>query len=77
MKTTLATNSDHTKSWYIVDAANETLGRVSVKIANVLEVATNRPILRMPIRGFRCGRQRREDQTYKKNTDKSYMFYSG
>ena len=36
MKTTLATKSDHTKNWYIVDAANETLGRVSVKIANVL-----------------------------------------
>ena len=36
MKTTLATKTDHTKSWYVVDAANETLGRISVKIANVL-----------------------------------------
>jgi len=36
MKTTFATTSDHTKSWYVVDAADETLGRISVKIANVL-----------------------------------------
>ena len=36
MKTTLATKTDHSKSWFIVDAANETLGRISVKIANVL-----------------------------------------
>jgi large subunit ribosomal protein L13 len=36
MKTTLATSTDHTKTWYVVDAANETLGRISVKIANVL-----------------------------------------
>lgn len=36
MKTTLSTNSDHTKTWFIVDAANETLGRIAVKIANVL-----------------------------------------
>ena len=36
MKTTLSTNSDHTKTWFIVDAADETLGRIAVKIANVL-----------------------------------------
>ncbi|MFP4069471.1 MAG: 50S ribosomal protein L13 [Opitutales bacterium] len=36
MKTTFATTSDHTKSWFVVDAADETLGRISVKIANVL-----------------------------------------
>ena len=36
MKTTLSTYSDHTKTWFIVDAADETLGRIAVKIANVL-----------------------------------------
>lgn len=36
MKTTLYTNSNHTKAWFIVDAADETLGRIAVKIANVL-----------------------------------------
>ena len=36
MKTTLSTNSDLTKTWFIVDAADETLGRIAVKIANVL-----------------------------------------
>ena len=79
MKTTLATKSDHTKDWYIVDAANETLGRVSVKIANVLR-GRHKPIYtphadtgdfvvvvnaeKIKVSG-------------KKNTDKSYMFYSG
>ena len=36
MKTTFATKTDHTKSWFVVDAAGQTLGRVAVQIANVL-----------------------------------------
>lgn len=35
MKTTLA-NPNTEKKWYLVDAENQTLGRLSVKIANIL-----------------------------------------
>ncbi len=79
MKTTLATKSDHTKSWYVVDAANETLGRVSVKIANVLRgrhkptytphADTGDFVVVINAEKIRV--------SGKKNSDKSYMFYSG
>jgi large subunit ribosomal protein L13 len=79
MKTTLATSSDHTKSWYFVDAANETLGRVSVKIANVLR-GRHKPIYtpHADTGDFVVVINAEKIQvTGKKNTDKRYMFYSG
>lgn len=79
MKTTLATNSDHTKSWYVVDAANETLGRVSVKIANVLR-GRHKPIYtpHADTGDFVVVINAEKIQvTGKKDTDKRYMFYSG
>ena len=36
MKTTLPKESDVQRKWYIVDAAGKPLGRLSVKIANLL-----------------------------------------
>ncbi|MGJ8649979.1 MAG: 50S ribosomal protein L13 [Opitutaceae bacterium] len=79
MKTTLATKSDHTKSWYVVDAAEETLGRVSVKIANVLRgrhkptytphADTGDFVVVINAEKIRV--------SGKKNSDKNYMFYSG
>ena len=36
MKTSLPKESEIQRSWYIVDAANKPLGRLSVKIANLL-----------------------------------------
>lgn len=79
MKTTLATTSDHTKSWYVVDAAEETLGRISVKIANVLRgrhkaiytphADTGDFVVVINAEKIKV--------SGKKNSDKSYMFYSG
>ncbi len=79
MKTTLATNSDHTKSWYVVDAANETLGHISVKIANVLR-GRHKPIYtpHADTGDFVVVvNAEKINVTGKKNTDKRYMFYSG
>ena len=36
MKTTVAKPADINRRWYIVDASGETLGRLAVRIANVL-----------------------------------------
>ena len=79
MKTTLARSTDHPKSWYLVDAAGETLGHVAVKIANVLR-GRNKPtytpnadtgdfVVVVNAEKVRV--------TGRKNTDKRYMFYSG
>jgi len=79
MKTTLATTSDHAKHWFVVDAADETLGRISVKIANVLRgrhkaiytphADTGDFVVVINAEKIRV--------SGKKNTDKNYMFYSG
>jgi len=79
MKTTLSTNLDHTKSWYLVDAAEETLGRVAVKIANVLRgrhkptytphADTGDFVLVINAEKIKL--------SGKKNSQKTYMFYSG
>ena len=79
MKTTLATNADCAKSWYVVNAAEETLGRVAVKIANVLR-GRHKPTYTPHIDTgdfvvvVNAGKIRLSG---KKNTDKRYMFYSG
>ena len=79
MKTTLATKSDHAKNWYIVDAANETLGRISVKIANVLRGRHKPTYTPHADTGdfVVVVNAEKIKVSGKKNTDKSYMFYSG
>lgn len=79
MKTTLATSSDHTKSWYVVDAAEETLGRIAVKIANVLRGRHKPTYTPHADTGdfvvvINAGKIK---LTGKKNADNRYMFYSG
>jgi large subunit ribosomal protein L13 len=36
MKTTLAKESEVVRTWYVVDATDKTVGRLAVKIANIL-----------------------------------------
>ncbi|OHE72034.1 MAG: 50S ribosomal protein L13 [Verrucomicrobia bacterium GWC2_42_7] len=36
MKTTLANKETVSRKWYVVDASNEILGRLAVKVANIL-----------------------------------------
>ncbi len=79
MKSYLAKKGEITPSWYIVDASGEVLGRLSVKIANVLR-GRNKPTYtphtdtgdfvivvnaeKIAVSG-------------KKEEQKQYMFYSG
>lgn len=79
MKTTLATSSDHTKSWYVVDASEETLGRIAVKIANVLRGRHKPTYTPHADTGdfvvvVNAGKIK---LTGKKNANNRYMFYSG
>lgn len=79
MKTTLAISTNQQKSWYLVDAAEETLGHIAVKIANVLRgrhkptftpnVDTGDYVVVVNAEKIKV--------TGKKNSDKRYMFYSG
>jgi large subunit ribosomal protein L13 len=79
MKTTLATQNDHTKTWYVVDAAGETLGRVAVKIANVLRGRHKPTYTPNADTGdfVVVVNAEKVKVTGKKNADKRYMFYSG
>ena len=79
MKTTLATNTDHIKSWYVVDAAEETLGHVAVKIANVLRGRHKPTYTPHADTGdfVIVLNAEKINLSGKKDTDKRYMFYSG
>ena len=79
MKTTLSTNSDHTKTWFIVDAANETLGRIAVKIANVLRGRHKPTYTPNADTGdfVVVINSEKIKVSGNKNEDKRYMFYSG
>ena len=79
MKTTLATSIDHSKSWYLVDAAEETLGHIAVKIANVLRGRHKPTYTPNADTGDYVVVVNAEKikVTGKKNSDKRYMFYSG
>ncbi len=79
MKTTLSTNSDHTKTWFIVDAANETLGRIAVKIANVLRGRHKPTYTPNADTGdfVVVINAEKIKVSGNKNEDKRYMFYSG
>ena len=79
MKTTFATKTDHEKEWFVVDAAEETLGRVAVKIANVLRgrhKATYTPHADTGDFVVVINAEKVK-VSGKKNSDKRYMFYSG
>ncbi len=79
MKTTFATKTDHEKEWFVVDAADETLGRVAVKIANVLRgrhKATYTPHADTGDFVVVINAEKVK-VSGKKNSDKRYMFYSG
>lgn len=79
MKTTLAKNTDHAKGWYVIDAADQTLGRMCVTIANILRgrhkptytphVDTGDFVVVVNAEKVRV--------TGRKRKDKQYMFYSG
>lgn len=78
MKTTLAKH-DAAKQWYVVDAADQTLGRLSVKIANILR-GRHKPIYTPHIDAGDFVVVINADKvklTGKKESDKQYMFYSG
>ena len=79
MKTTLSTNSDHTKTWFIVDAAEETLGRIAVKIANVLRGRHKPTYTPNADTGdfVVVINAEKIKVSGNKNEDKRYMFYSG
>lgn len=79
MKTTFATKSDHTKEWFVVDAAEETLGRMAVKIANVLRGRHKAIFTPHADTGdfVVVVNAEKVQVTGKKNSDKRYMFYSG
>jgi len=79
MKTTFATTTDHAKSWYVVDAADQTLGRISVKIANVLR-GRHKPTYTPHADTGDFVVVVNADKVKlsgKKEYDKRYMFYSG
>ncbi|MGJ3242120.1 MAG: 50S ribosomal protein L13 [Opitutales bacterium] len=79
MKTTLAKPADTKPEWFVVDADGETLGRLSVRIANVLRgrhkptytphVDTGDGVIVINAEKVRVS-GRKEDQ-------KTYMFHSG
>ncbi|MGK0456423.1 MAG: large subunit ribosomal protein L13 [Lentimonas sp.] len=79
MKTTLATSTDQPKIWYLVDAAEETLGHIAVKIANVLRGRHKPTYTPSADTGdfVVIVNAEKIQVTGKKNSDKRYMFYSG
>jgi large subunit ribosomal protein L13 len=78
MKTTLAKQSD-AKKWYVVDAADQVLGRLSVRIANILR-GRHKPIYTPHVDAGDFVVVVNADKvrlTGRKEQDKIYMSYSG
>ncbi len=79
MKTTIAKKEDQQRQWYVVDAKDLVLGRLAVKIANVLR-GRHKPIYTPHVD---CGdhvvviNADKVKVTGKKENNKEYMFYSG
>jgi large subunit ribosomal protein L13 len=79
MKTTLAKANEIEQKWHLIDAKDEVLGRLSVKIANILRgkhktnytphLDTGDFVVVINADKVKL--------TGKKNEDKNYMFYSG
>lgn len=79
MKTTLAKPAEIERSWYLVDASNETLGRLSVRIANVLR-GRHKPSYTPNVDTGDYVVVINADKvqlTGKKEEQKQYMFYTG
>ena len=79
MKTTLAKQADLQKQWYIIDAEGQVLGRLAVKIANILR-GRHKPIYtpHLDTGDFVIViNAAKVVVTGKKEEDKQYMFYSG
>ena len=78
MNTTIAKKEEQ-KQWYVVDATDQVLGRLAVKIANVLR-GRHKPIYTPNVD---CGdhvvviNAEKVRVTGKKEDEKTYMFYSG
>jgi len=79
MKTTIAKKEEQVRQWYVVDAKDQVLGRLAVKIANVLR-GRHKPIYSPHVD---CGdhvvviNAEKVRVTGKKEDRKEYMFYSG
>ncbi|MGE9289817.1 MAG: 50S ribosomal protein L13 [Puniceicoccales bacterium] len=79
MKTTLAKPAEIERSWYLVDASGETLGRLAVRIANVLR-GRHKPSYTPHIDTGDFVVVINADKvklTGKKEEQKQYMFYTG
>ena len=79
MKSYLAKPADVQHKWYLIDASNEILGRLAVKIANVLR-GRNKPTYTPHVDTGDFVIVINADKiqlTGKKEKQKKYMFYSG
>lgn len=79
MKTYLAKQADVDPKWYVVDASGKVLGRLAVEIANALR-GRRRPTYTPHVDTGDFVVVINADKvvvTGRKETDKSYMFYSG
>jgi len=79
MKTTLANKETVQRKWYVIDASGQPLGRLSVKIANILR-GRNKPIYTPHVdTGDHVVVINAEKVlvTGKKEELKKYMFYTG
>ncbi|HOO93307.1 MAG TPA: 50S ribosomal protein L13 [Opitutales bacterium] len=79
MKTTLANKESVTREWFVVDAADQVLGRLAVRIANVLR-GRHKPVYTPHADNGDFVIVINADKirvTGKKEEDKQYMFYSG
>ena len=79
MKTTLAKKENIQRKWYVVDATGQTLGRLSVKIANILR-GRDKPTYTPHVDTgdfVIVTNAEKIAVTGKKEDQKTYMFYTG
>ena len=79
MKTTLAKKENVQRKWYVVDATGQTLGRLSVKIANILR-GRDKPIYTPHVDTgdfVIVINTEKVAVSGKKESQKKYMFYTG
>ncbi|MDX2110004.1 MAG: 50S ribosomal protein L13 [Verrucomicrobiota bacterium] len=79
MKTTLAKPGQIEPKWYVVDAEGKVLGRIAVKIANILRGRHKPTYTPQTVTGdfVVVINADKVVLTGKKETQKSYMFYAG
>ncbi len=79
MKTTITKIDEQQRQWYVVDATDQVLGRLAVKIANVLR-GRHKPTFSAHIDGgdhIIVINAEKIRVTGKKEEQKEYMFFSG